>query len=59
MLEAERHHRTDFDKYRPGKVGVRGCHLNRTPNFCPTVNLDNLPTLVSKQIWVNTAKARL
>ncbi|XP_057589175.1 60S ribosomal protein L27a-like [Hippopotamus amphibius kiboko] len=53
------HHRIHFDKYHPGyfgKVGVRHYHLKGDQSFCPTVNLDKLWTLVSKQPWVNAAK---
>ncbi|XP_030741582.1 60S ribosomal protein L27a-like [Echinops telfairi] len=53
------HHRINFDKYHPGyfgKVGMRHYHLKRNQNFCPTVNLDKLWTLVSEQTRVNAAK---
>ncbi|KAK7822476.1 hypothetical protein U0070_001643 [Myodes glareolus] len=53
------HHRINFDKYHPGyfgKVGMRHYHLKRNQSFCPTVNLDNLWTLLSEQTRVNAAK---
>nr|XP_058899466.1 large ribosomal subunit protein uL15-like [Kogia breviceps] len=54
-------HRINFNKYHPGylgKVGMRHYHLKRNQNFCPTVNLDKLCTLVSEQTWVNAAKSK-
>ncbi|XP_074811084.1 large ribosomal subunit protein uL15-like [Natator depressus] len=53
------HHRINFDKYHPGyfgKVGMRHYHLKKNQNFCPTVNLDKLWTLVSDQTRLNYAK---
>ncbi|EMP38299.1 Suppression of tumorigenicity 5 protein [Chelonia mydas] len=53
------HHRINFDKYHPGyfgKVGMRHYHLKKNQNFCPTVNLDKLWTLVSEQTRLNYAK---
>jgi hypothetical protein len=38
------------------KVGMRHYHLKRNQSFCPTVNLDKLWTLTSKQTWVNAGK---
>lgn len=43
------HHRINMDKYHPGyfgKLGMRNFHLNRNHNFCPTINLDKLWSLV-------------
>ncbi|XP_069079766.1 large ribosomal subunit protein uL15-like [Pleurodeles waltl] len=53
------HHRINFDKYHPGyfgKVGMRYFHLKKNQQFCPTINLDKLWTLVSEQTRVNYAK---
>lgn len=46
------HHRINMDKYHPGyfgKLGMRNFHLNRNHNFCPTINLDKLWSLVGEQ----------
>merc|ERR1712166_1454319 len=46
------HHRINFDKYHPGyfgKVGMRHFHLTRQKYFCPTVNIDKLPSLITAQ----------
>merc|ERR1712105_305768 len=48
----QHHHRINFDKFHPGyfgKVGMRYFHKTNNKFFCPTVNLDKLWTLVSKQ----------
>ena len=58
MPEAEPHLWTNFGKYHPRKAGVMRYHLKRNPSFCPTVNLDKLPTVVSEQTWVNTAQSK-
>ena len=53
------HHRISFSKYHPGyfgKIGLRHYHLKRNQSFCPTVNFDNLWTLVSEQTQLNAAK---
>merc|ERR1712058_103983 len=53
----QHHHRINMDKYHPGyfgKVGMRYFHLNK--NFCPTLNLDRLWTLVSEQTREHYAK---
>ncbi|XP_040284978.1 60S ribosomal protein L27a-like [Bufo bufo] len=53
------HHRINFDKYHPGyfgKVGMRHYHLKRNQQFCPTINLDKLWTLVSEQTRLTHAK---
>eukprot|EP00252_Welwitschia_mirabilis_P016666 TRINITY_DN3688_c0_g4_i3.p1 TRINITY_DN3688_c0_g4~~TRINITY_DN3688_c0_g4_i3.p1 ORF type:complete len:146 (+),score=12.79 TRINITY_DN3688_c0_g4_i3:207-644(+) len=47
------HHRILFDKYHPGyfgKVGMRHFHLLRTHYFCPTVNVDQLWSLVPEDV---------
>jgi large subunit ribosomal protein L27Ae len=48
-----RHHRrVNFDKYHPGyfgEVGMRHYHSKSNQSFCPTVNLDELWTLVNEQ----------
>lgn len=46
------HHRINMDKYHPGyfgKLGMRNFHLNRNHNFCPTINLDKLWSLVDEK----------
>ncbi|XP_037025553.1 60S ribosomal protein L27a [Bradysia coprophila] len=46
------HHRINFDKYHPGyfgKLGMRNFHLNRNHNFCPSINLDKLWSLVGEK----------
>lgn len=48
----QHHHRINFDKYHPGyfgKVGMRHFHMKRNQYACPTINLDKVWTLVSKQ----------
>jgi len=42
-----------FDKYHPGyfgKVGMRYYHKTNNQFHCPTLNLDKLWTLVSKEV---------
>ena len=49
----QHHHRILFDKYHPGyfgKVGMRRFHLKRNLQYCPTINLNNLWSLVSDDI---------
>ncbi|XP_077285093.1 ribosomal protein L27A [Arctopsyche grandis] len=46
------HHRINFDKYHPGyfgKVGMRNYHVRKNKNFCPTLNLDKLWSLLGEQ----------
>lgn len=41
-----------MDKYHPGyfgKLGMRNFHLNRNHNFCPSLNLDKLWSLVGEK----------
>ncbi|XP_055340001.1 60S ribosomal protein L27a-like [Paramacrobiotus metropolitanus] len=48
----QHHHRINFDKYHPGyfgKVGMRHYHLNRNHEYCPTLNVDRIWTLLSDQ----------
>ena len=52
-------HRINFDKYCTryfGEDGMRYYHLKRSQSFCPTVNFDQLLTLVSEQTRVKAAK---
>lgn len=45
----QHHRRINFDKYHPGyfgKVGMRNFHLNRNHQYCPTINLDKLWSLI-------------
>jgi large subunit ribosomal protein L27Ae len=46
------HHRILMDKFHPGyfgKVGIRTLHYKKNANWCPTVNLDTLSTLLTEQ----------
>jgi len=48
----QHHHRINFDKYHPGyfgKVGMRHFHYKKNLDFCPTINIDRLWTLVTEQ----------
>merc|ERR1712179_869172 len=43
----------NFDKYHPGyfgKVGMRHFHLKKNKYFCPTINVDNLWSLVGEDV---------
>ncbi|KAJ1529593.1 hypothetical protein ONE63_006363 [Megalurothrips usitatus] len=47
------HHRINFDKYHPGyfgKLGMRNYHLRKNQKWCPTLNLENLWTLVPRDV---------
>ena len=49
------HHRILFQKFHPGffgKKGQRHLHLKRNQYYCPSVNLDNLWTLVPEETRV-------
>jgi len=55
----QHHHRINFDKYHPGyfgKVGMRNFHVRQNQNWCPTLNLDKLWSLVSEQTRLHYAK---
>ena len=48
------HHRILMDKYHPGyfgKVGMRTFHLKKNPDYCPTVNIDRLWSLVPESVY--------
>ena len=48
----QHHHRTNYDKYHPGyfgKVGMRHFHWVKNRDWCPTINVDKLWSLVSEQ----------
>lgn len=50
------HHRIHYDKYHPGyfgKVGMRHFHLLKNQKHCPSVNVDRLWSLVSRQTRVH------
>ncbi|XP_039266688.1 large ribosomal subunit protein uL15-like [Styela clava] len=52
----QHHHRINYDKFHPGyfgKVGMRVYNMNRNKQYCPTVNLDRLWSLVSEQTRLN------
>ncbi|XP_058833406.1 large ribosomal subunit protein uL15-like [Topomyia yanbarensis] len=58
------HHRINYDKYHPGyfgKVGMRNFHLNRNHQYCPTLNLTKLWSLVGedKRIECKKDKAKV
>lgn len=51
----QHHHRINFDKYHPGyfgKVGMRNFHArkNTVKYYCPTVNIDQIWSLVGNQM---------
>merc|ERR1711991_1170756 len=51
-LGGQHHHRINFDKYHPGyfvKVGMRHFHWRKTLAWCPTINIDSIWNLVSKE----------
>jgi large subunit ribosomal protein L27Ae len=55
----QHHHRINFDKYHPGyfgKVGMRHFHLRRNKDFCPTINVEKLWSLVSEDVQQKFAK---
>merc|ERR1712146_540271 len=59
MAGGQHHHRIMMDKYHPGyfgKVGMRHFHLTKNKYFSPSINLDKLWTLVSKDVQENYAK---
>lgn len=46
------HHRTLMDKFHPGyfgKVGIRTIHYKKNANWCPTVNLDTIDSLLTPE----------
>eukprot|EP00344_Euplotes_crassus_P001631 CAMPEP_0196995858 /NCGR_PEP_ID=MMETSP1380-20130617/1881_1 /TAXON_ID=5936 /ORGANISM="Euplotes crassus, Strain CT5" /LENGTH=144 /DNA_ID=CAMNT_0042411657 /DNA_START=16 /DNA_END=450 /DNA_ORIENTATION=+ len=47
----QHHHRINMDKYHPGyfgKVGMRYFHKTTQKYHCPTINLDKIHTILSK-----------
>jgi large subunit ribosomal protein L27Ae len=57
----QHHHRILFDKYHPGyfgKVGMRRFHLKRNTQFCPTLNLNKLWSLVSEDVQKKAAASK-
>merc|ERR1712062_590420 len=53
LAGGQHHHRINFDKYHPGyfgKVGMRHFHLKKNKYFCPTINVDNLWSLVGEEV---------
>ena len=43
-----------MDKYHPGyfgKVGMRSFHKKRNLEFCPTINIDRLWSMVPKEVY--------
>lgn len=54
------HHRINFDKYHPGyfgKVGMRHFHVLKNQTYCPTINLENIWSLVPEDVRVSAASA--
>ncbi|BFZ60866.1 60S ribosomal protein L28 [Saitoella coloradoensis] len=52
LAGGQHHHRTNFDKYHPGyfgKVGMRYFHHTTNKEWCPSLNLDKLWTLVTPE----------
>jgi large subunit ribosomal protein L27Ae len=46
------HHRILMDKFHPGyfgKVGIRMIHYKKNANWCPTVNLDTINSLLTPE----------
>merc|ERR1712232_951478 len=57
----QHHHRINFDKYHPGyfgKVGMRYFHWRKSLDYCPTINLDRIWTLVSEATRANGKAAK-
>uniref|UniRef100_A0A7E4UZJ1 Large ribosomal subunit protein uL15 n=1 Tax=Panagrellus redivivus TaxID=6233 RepID=A0A7E4UZJ1_PANRE len=55
------HHRINFDKYHPGyfgKVGMRNFHVRKNSNYCPTLNLDKLWSLVPEEVRTKNAAVK-
>jgi len=51
--------RTWFDRYHPGyfgKVGMRTFHQKKIHDFCPTINLDKIWTLVPESVRLQFEK---
>jgi large subunit ribosomal protein L27Ae len=43
-----------MDKYHPGyfgKVGMRTFHYKRNPDFCPSINIDRLWSMVPEGVY--------
>jgi len=58
----QHHNRINMDKYHPGyfgKVGMRNFHIRKNQNHCPTLNLDELWTLVSEKTRKHYADPKL
>lgn len=50
----QHHHRILMDKFHPGyfgKVGMRHFHLKRNTQFCSTINVDKLWSLVPEEVY--------
>jgi large subunit ribosomal protein L27Ae len=48
----QHHHRTNFDRFHPGyfgKVGMRHFHVKKNLYHCPTLNVNQLWSLVTEQ----------
>merc|ERR1712085_52089 len=55
----QHHHRINFDKYHPGyfgKVGMRHFTWRKNHYVCPTVNVEKLWSLVTKQTFDHYSK---
>ncbi|KAF7492604.1 60S ribosomal protein L27a [Sarcoptes scabiei] len=57
------HHRINFDKYHPGyfgKVGMRNFHIkkNTLKHYCPTINVENLWSLLGNEAREHYAKEK-
>ena len=60
----QHHHRILMDKYHPGyfgKVGMRSFHYKRNPDYCPSINIDRLWSMVPEGVYekakADTSKA--
>ena len=59
MAGPEHHHRTNVFKFHPGHIGKRGMRkfrLQRNHEFCPTINISKLWSLVSEQAYQSALK---
>ena len=56
MAGGQHHHRILIDKYHPGyfgKKGMRVFRMNKNQDYCPTLNIDKLWSLVSEETRKN------
>lgn len=49
------HHRTLMTRFHPGyfgKLGMRHIHLKKNQNWCPTINVEKLWSLVGEELRI-------